>query len=62
MSPAPGRALTEVLIADGAAPACVTEVEDPAGRDDDAFARMARQVDAAARTTVRWGGGAQFPR
>ncbi len=54
------RALPELLGAVSAMPRGVTEVEDPYGRRSDAFERMARQIDAAARTIVRW--EAQFPR
>ena len=54
------RALPELLAALSALPPRVTEVEDPYGRGDRAFGRMARQIDAAARSIVRW--EAQFPR
>ena len=54
------RALPELLTALRATPQRVTEVEDPYGRGSRAFGRMARQIDAAARSIVRW--EAQFRR
>lgn len=54
------RVLPELLLALGAMPRQVTEVEDPYGRGPDAFARMAGQLDDAVRTITYW--EAQFPR
>ena len=54
------RALPELLTALRATPQRVTEVEDPYGRGSRAFGRMAHQIDAAARSIVRW--EAQFRR
>ncbi len=54
------RALPELLTALRALPQRVTEVEDPYGRGGKAFERMARQIDLAARSIVRW--EAQFRR
>jgi protein-tyrosine phosphatase len=54
------RILPELLLAVGAMPTKVTEVDDPYGRGPDAFDRMSAQLDDAVRTIVYW--EAQFPR
>ncbi|NHA66873.1 arsenate reductase/protein-tyrosine-phosphatase family protein [Phycicoccus flavus] len=54
------RVLPEMLLAVGAMPGKVTEVDDPYGRGSDAFGRMARTLDEAVRTIVYW--EAQFAR
>lgn len=46
--------LPEMLLALGAAPSEVTEVDDPYRQGDEAFERMAKDIDEAVRTVVYW--------